>query len=160
MRHVALLVLSAALVVAACDKPADPAPKANAPAETAATKPAATPTPAPTPTPAAKTPPKSEYKPSELWTEANALSRFERMEKYVKGVTVVGTIKAIKDDPVGEYGIELDAENNHVVELRFGDFGKAAKDKKLKAGAAVSASDCQVTNPTGDRMALVQCVLK
>jgi hypothetical protein len=103
---------------------------------------------------------KSEYKADELWTAANAMSRLERMEKFVDGVTVTGTIKGIKDDPAGVYTAEIDAGGSHIIELGFADFGKVAKQKPLKVGDAVTATKCQVTNPQGDRMALVMCDLK
>jgi hypothetical protein len=82
------------------------------------------------------------------------------MEKFADGLTVTGTAAKIIDDPSAEYGVELDAGGGNVVEVRFADFGKAAKDKKLAAGAEIKASKCQPTNPEGQRLALVQCELQ
>ena len=145
---VKFLVLGA-LSIAACGKSESESSSSGVPSAKPA-EPAA----APAPTL------KSAYKADELWATANGMTRIERMEKFVDGVTVTGTVKGIKDDPLGEYGAELDAGGSHIVELRFADFGKAAKAKPLKAGDQVAAAKCQITNPEGDRMALVQCELK
>jgi hypothetical protein len=82
------------------------------------------------------------------------------MELSNAGVTVTGAVQAIKNDPTGEYEVDLDAGSKHVVGLRFGDFGAAAKAKKLKVGDAIAAAKCQVTVPKDDLLVAVQCELK
>ncbi len=124
------------------------------PAEKAA---AAEPAPATAPAAAAA---KSEYKPDELWTKVSGLDRTDLLELSNAGVTVTGTVQAIKDDPTGEYTVELDAGNKHVVALTYGDFGKAAKAKKIKVGDTIAASKCEVTVPAGDHLFAVQCEVK
>lgn len=151
-----LLSVSGLIVAPAGCKGSDDSKAAKAPAE--APKPSGEPAPAPAPEPATEV--KSEYGPEELWATVSSMSRMDIMEKFVDGVTVAGTISKINDDPVGEYGVEMDAGNGRVVELRFMDFGSAAKEKGLAAGAAVAATKCSVTNPKDDRMALVGCQLK
>jgi hypothetical protein len=156
MRPQALLFASISLLaIAACNKSSGDAPAAASAA--AMTAPAPT-TSAPAAASTAKPAPKSEYTASDLWTEVSGMMRIDVLGH--PPVTISGTISAIKDDPTGEYGIDLDAGGGHTVELRFADFGKAAKAKKLKAGAPVAANQCTATMPKDNELALVGCVLK
>jgi hypothetical protein len=158
MRPMALLFASIPLLaIAACNKSSGDASAAGSASAAAMTTPAPT-TSAPAAASTAKPAPKSEYTASDLWTEVSGMMRIDVLGH--PPVTISGTISAIKDDPTGEYGIDIDAGGGHAVELRFADFGKAAKAKKLKAGASVAANQCTVTMPKDNQLALVGCVLK
>ena len=154
MRH-AILFATAALLVAGCsksDSSGNPAAAAAAPAATPSAAPAATPS-------AAKADPnKTDYTATELFTAASAMMRLDVMSK--PPVNITGTISAVKDDPMGEYSVDLDAGGGHIVTLRFADMGKAEKAAKLKAGASVAAKSCKITVPTGNSMSTTDCVLK
>ena len=136
----------------ACKKKEDTAPAADKPAEPAAPAPAA-------PAPAAPTPAKAEYKPDELFKDTAGLSRLDLMDKFKDGVTLSGTVKAVKDDPTGEYVLVYDAGNGHTVEAMIAD-PKPARDKKVKAGDAVTVTKCQVANPSDTSVLLRICELK
>lgn len=160
MRNLHVIFLSAALMTTiACGGGAPAAKPGDKPATTAAPAPAAPATPAAPAAPAADAV-KAEYKPAEVWSEIGTMSHMDRMTKFRDGVVVTGVVAKIKDDPAGEYGLEMDAGSNHVVEVRFADFGKAAKDKGVKVGDSITATKCSPTNPEGDRMAMVTCELK
>lgn len=115
---------------------------------------------APAPAPAAEAPAKSEFKPDEAWTTLSTMSHMDRMTKFRDGVTITGAVTKVVDDPAGEYGLQLDAGGGNIVELRFQDFGKAAKDKKIAAGTTVTGTKCSPTNAEGNKMAFVGCELK
>lgn len=150
MRNV-ILFATAALLVAGCsksDSSGNPAAAAAAPAPSAAPAAAA----------AAGDPNKTDYTAAELFTAASAMMRLDVMSK--PPVNITGTISAVKDDPMGEYAVDLDAGGGHIVTLRFADMGKAEKAAKLKAGASVAAKSCKITVPTGNSMSTTDCVLK
>jgi hypothetical protein len=160
MKNLAL-ACSLALALVACKKKDDTAasadktpPAAKSAAGTAPAEPA--PPPAPPPTPVAK----SEYKADELFAATAGQSRMDLMEKFKDGVTVTGSVTKVDEPAGGEYSVELDAGDKHVVAVTFADFGKAAKAKGVKAGDTITATTCQVTNPTADRLAVVTCELK
>jgi 3-oxoacyl-ACP reductase-like protein len=149
MRH-AILFVTAALLVAGCsksDSSGNPAAAAAAPAPTPSAAPAG-----------AGDPNKTDYTATELFTAASAMMRLDVMSK--PPVNITGTISAVKDDPMGEYSVDLDAGGGHIVTLRFADVGKAEKAAKLKAGASVAAKSCKITVPTGNSMSTTDCVLK
>ena len=149
MRH-AILFATAALLVAGCsksDSSGTPAAAAAAPAPTPSAAPAG-----------AGDPNKTDYTATELFTAASAMMRLDVMSK--PPVNITGTIAAVKDDPMGEYSVDLDAGGGHIVTLRFADMGKAEKAAKLKAGASVAAKSCKITVPTGNSMSTTDCVLK
>ncbi len=112
------------------------------------------------PIPTSAEPAKSEYKPDEIWKATDGVSRMDIMEKFKDGVTVTGTIIKVDEPAGGEYAVSLDAKSGHTVVLTFSDFGATAKAKGLKAGDAVTATKCQIVNPTADRLPLVLCTLK
>jgi hypothetical protein len=113
--------------------------------------------PAPSPT----TPPvKSLYEPGELWDIVAGMSRLDRMEKYVDGVGMHGVIVAIEDDPLGDFSVELDAGDGRIITLSFLDFGAKARAAGLEKGAWITASECRITNPKDNRMALVGCTFE
>lgn len=134
-------------------KDTKPEAKKDAPAADAA-KPAPE---APKPAPVAE---KSEFKPDEAWSTLSGMSHMDRMTKFKDGVTINGAVAKVVDDPAGEYELQLDAGGGNTIQLRFQDFGKASKDKKIAAGATVSAAKCSPTNPQGNMMAFVGCELK
>jgi hypothetical protein len=153
-RFTSIAVIALALV--ACKK-----------SDKAAPTPAAKTEPAPTaaaPAPAAAAPAaKESYKADELfdWATATAAgSHMDMLEAFNKPATVTGTITKVDDPATGEYGATLDAGKGHSVIVHFADFGKAAKDKKLKAGDTLTAEKCQTTQPTANDVTVVQCVLK
>jgi hypothetical protein len=103
---------------------------------------------------------KSEFKPDEAWTTLSTMSHMDRMTNYRDGVTITGAVAKVVDDPAGEYGLQMDAGGGNTIELHFQDFGKAAKDKKIAAGATVTGTKCSPTNAEGTKMAFVGCELK
>lgn len=139
-------------------KDTKPEAKKDAPAVDAGKKAPEPAKPAPEATPPAAE--KSEFKPDEAWSTLSGMSHMDRMTKFKDGVTINGAVAKVVDDPAGEYELQLDAGGGNTVQLRFQDFGKAAKDKKLAAGATVSAAKCSPTNPQGNMMAFVGCELK
>jgi hypothetical protein len=111
---------------------------------------------APTPDPAAA---KTEYTPEELWKATAGLSRMDLMEKFAGGATVTGTVKDVKDDPVGEYVIVFDAGDGKTVEAMIAN-PAPARDRKLKAGDTVTVTQCQIAAPTDTMQPLRTCDLK
>ena len=153
MRPTTTLFASIAiLLVAACGKSSGNAASAASASASAAVAPV------PTPSATAKPAPKAEYSASDLWTEVSGLMRIDVLGH--PPVTVSGTIKAVKDDPMGTYAVDLDASGGHTVELGFADFGKAERAKKLKAGSPIAASGCTVTMPKETMLILNDCVMK
>jgi hypothetical protein len=148
-----------ALTFAACSKKQEEQPAPAPPQTPGAAAPGAAPAGAanaPTPEPA---PAKAEYKPDELWQATAGLSRMDLMEKFASGVTVTGTVKDVKDDPVGEYVIVFDAGDGKSIEAMVAD-PAPARERKVKAGDTVTVTQCQVAAPTDTMQPLRTCDVK
>ena len=155
MRHQILLSTVALLAIGCSKSDSSGAPAAAMATPAASTTAAAVAT---APTAAAADPNKTDYTASDLFTAASAMMRLDVLSK--PPVTITGTISAIKDDPTGEYSVNLDAGGGHIVTLRFADMGKAEKAAKLKAGGTVTATTCKITVPDGNAMSTTGCVVK
>jgi hypothetical protein len=158
-----LLIVAFVVAFAGCKKKEDNKESAKS-AEPAAAAPATPPAQAAPPaggepSAAGAQATKSEYKPDELWKATAGVSRMDLMEKFKDGVTVTGAVKTVKDDPAGEYVLELDAGGGHTVAAEIA-VPAAAREKKLKAGDTVTVTKCMIANPTDALLPLRTCDLK
>jgi hypothetical protein len=155
MNRIAFVALSTAIAITGCKKSEENTPAPSAPS-TKEPAPAATPAPAAAP---AATPAKAEYKPDEIWKETVGLSRMDRAEKFSNPIALTGTVKEVKDDPVGEYVLVFDAGDGKSVRAPLLG-AQAARDKKIKAGDSVTLADCGIANPSDTELTLTTCTLK
>jgi hypothetical protein len=95
----------------------------------------------------------------EFFKHYQSLEGMQVIKEYEDGVTVSGTVLRTIEEGDGSLVVWLDAGDGNWVSLGFTDSGKAAKDKGVKAGDAVTAK-CSVGGAAEKYVMNTDCVME